>query len=238
MKLEKSRYLETVKRDGFCVVKKVFPNNDYKTIISSISKNSRDSDLTKKISLRSNSPLGLLHKFNIGSTDHSRQRFASCYETIYVPQDCVEINTLSEVFAPMIELRNALICKQRDFVSWIDRGEGLWSACRLQHYFRGGGFFDGHRDVIIEQICTGQNLPTIQLVGVLSKRGRDFESGGAYIRTTEGVVDLETDTEVGDVIVYDGSSFHGVSDIDSQHPFTLEPNFGRWSALVSLYRLL
>ena len=127
--------------------------------------------------------------------------------------------------------------KSKNYVKGVDFSEGLWTACRFQHYFRGGGFFGGHTDIVIDQISSAADVRTVQLVGVLSKRGEHFATGGAYIETSSGRIDLDDEVEVGDVVIYDGASYHGVYDIDANHNFTTDSRFGRWSALVSLYQL-
>ncbi len=226
-----------VSQFGFCLLKKVFSVSNHMSSLIELRQQATNINFASKISEKSASPIGLLHKFNIGDSDPSIERFPRCFETIYVPQDVEEFYRFLNIFAPMISLRNSLMGKGENYVREVDSSVGLWTACRLQHYFRGGGFFGGHTDLIIDKISSTSNLQTVQLIGVLSNRGEHFETGGAYIETSSGRIDLDNEAEVGDVIVYDGASYHGVYDIDANHKFTTESQFGRWSALVSLYRL-
>jgi len=226
-----------VSQFGFCLLKKVFSVSNHMSSLIELRQQATNINFASKISEKSASPIGLLHKFNIGDSDPSIDRFPRCFETIYVPQDVEEFYRFLNIFAPMISLRNSLMGKCENYVREVDSSVGLWTACRLQHYFRGGGFFGGHTDLIIDKISSTSNLQTVQLIGVLSNRGEHFETGGAYIETSSGRIDLDNEAEVGDVIVYDGASYHGVYDIDANHKFTTESQFGRWSALVSLYQL-
>lgn len=226
-----------VSQEGFCIVKKVFSVPNHINSLIEIRKQATDINFASEISSKSTSPIGLMHKYNIGDSDASMGRFPRCFETIYIPQDVKKLYNFSNIFDPMVSLRNRLMNKSENYVREVDSSEGLWTACRFQHYFRGGGFFGGHTDLIIDQINSDSKLRTVQLVGILSKKGEHFESGGAYLETSSGRIDLEKEVDVGDVIVYDGASYHGVYDIDANHKFTTDSRFGRWTALVSLYKL-
>jgi len=222
---------------GFSIIKKVFSVSNHMNSLIDLRQQATDNNFASEINKKSESPIGLLHKFNIGDSDPSIGRFPRCFETIYIPQDVEDFFSFPNIFTPMIELRNSLMGKSKNYVRGVDFSEGLWTACRFQHYFRGGGFFGGHTDIIIDQISSAADVRTVQLVGVLSKRGEHFETGGAYIETSSGRIDLDDEVEVGDVVIYDGASYHGVHDIDGNHKFTTDSRFGRWSALVSLYQL-
>jgi len=229
--------MQSVSQFGFCIVKKVFSVSNHMNSLIELRQQATNNIFASEISKKSESPVGLLHKFNIGDADPPIGRFPRCFETIYVPQDVEGFFGFPNIFAPMINLRNSLMGKSENYVRELDFSEGLWTACRFQHYFRGGGFFGGHTDIVIDQISTSANLRTAQLIGVLSNRGEHFETGGAYIETNSGRIDLDNEVEVGDVIVYDGASYHGVHDIDTNYNFTTDSQFGRWTALVSLYQL-
>jgi hypothetical protein len=235
--LDPESIMLSVSKFGFCIVKKVFNVSNHMDSLIELKQQATNINFASEISEKSASPIGLIHKFNIGDSDPSINRFPRCFETIYVPQDVEGFFSFPNVFDPMINLRNSLMGKSENYVRGIDFSESLWTACRLQHYFRGGGFFGGHTDLIIDKISSTSNLRTVQLVGVLSNRGEHFETGGAYIKTISGRIDLDNQAEVGDVIVYDGASYHGVYDIDANYKFTTDSQFGRWAALVSLYQL-
>ena len=235
--LDHEKIMHSMSKFGFCIVKKVFSASNHVDSLIELREQATNINFASEINKKSASPIGLLHKFNIGDSEPSNDRFPRCFETIYVPQDVEGFFSFPNLFAPMISLRNSLMGKSENYVREVDSSEGLWTACRLQHYFRGGGFFGGHNDIIIDRISTTSSLRTVQLVGVLSRRGEHFDSGGAYIETSSGRIDLDNEAEVGDVIVYDGASYHGVYDIDANHKFTTDSRFGRWSALVSLYQL-
>jgi len=232
-----SSILESVADHGFIIIKNVFKINNIIDDLVGLHKLANDKAYCNFVNQKTQSPIGLLYKTNVGDLDLRHKRYPRCFETIYVPQDIDDLNKFKGIFSPMIHLRNLLIGRPRDFVNWVDVELGLWSACRLQHYFRGGGFFGIHEDVIIDELSEKAGVKTTQMIGVLSKRGEDFETGGAYIIKDETKIDMEDYVEIGDVIVYDGRSAHGVMDIDHNRNFSLDPSLGRWSALVSLYNV-
>ncbi len=226
-----------VKKFGFAILKKAFRIKNRDQHLATVTSLRELRCLDTPNSRPSTLPSTFLWKTNIGDSDPTLQRFPRCFETFYIPRADRRFEGFDEMFKVMIDFRNCLLMQPKNYVRSLDKAAGLWSACRLQHYFRGGGFFGGHRDVIIEDISTATANYTIQLIGVLSKRGRDFESGGAYLKQNDRLIDLEEMVDIGDIIVYDGASFHGVNEIDPGYNLSLSPDHGRWSSLVSLYKV-
>ena len=232
--------LETVSTCGYAVVKNVFALPHRKESLASlVSLYSGDDNVDLGLPVTATlSPSTFRWKTNVGDVDADHNRFPRCFETYYIPRNDARFSHFDVLFERMLDLRNCLLGRPPNYVRYVDQIEGLWSACRLQHYFKGGGFFSGHTDIIIKNISTESLNHTVQLVGVLSKRGEDFSSGGSYLVKNGARVDLEDIVDVGDVIVYDGGSFHGVEEIDKDSNLTLCGSYGRWSALVSIYKLL
>jgi hypothetical protein len=77
----------------------------------------------------------------------------------------------------------------------------------------------------------------IQLLLILTKPGKDFEKGGAYmVRDNGETIYTEQYAEVGDVVVYDGRTMHGVADIDSHKMLDLTAQTGRLAAFTTIYK--
>ena len=71
----------------------------------------------------------------------------------------------------------------------------------------------------------------------MSKKGIDFETGGAFIEDKKGDrLNIDDSVEIGDIIVYDGQTFHGVEDIDPHRKLSLDVLNGRLAGFVSLYK--
>ena len=145
----------------------------------------------------------------------------------------------SELFCQLIKLRNYVAGMKLDLALMPDYDKGIWSGCRFQHYFSGGGFFSEHRDIIVEKISNEITVPTIQLVALITTKGVDYNDGGASIRNSKGeLINIEDYASSGDVIAYDASSLHGVLPVDQHKPLDLNMTSGRVVALASIYKIL
>ena len=69
------------------------------------------------------------------------------------------------------------------------------------------------------------------------KKGEDFDSGGPFIDDSNGErLNIDDSVELGDIVVYDGQTFHGVEDIDPHRKLSLNTINGRLAGFVSLYK--
>jgi hypothetical protein len=76
----------------------------------------------------------------------------------------------------------------------------------------------------------------LQPLLLISERGVDYDTGGAfYVKDGEKVF-IENGTQSGDIVVYDESIKHGVGDVDSDHPLDLQTRRGRIVALTTIYK--
>ncbi|HEU5301222.1 MAG TPA: hypothetical protein VFW06_03175 [Acidimicrobiia bacterium] len=116
--------------------------------------------------------------------------------------------------------------------------DGFWTAARLQHYPRGGGFLDAHIDQETVDVLPSGAAGYVQVLMVLTERGRDFERGGAYLDRVDGRVDLEPHVRRGDLLIYDERTIHGVSDIDKHEVLDATTLRGRLTGFANLYRVL
>lgn len=115
---------------------------------------------------------------------------------------------------------------------------GFFTCARLHQYPRGGGFMVPHRDLFARVAVEEEGMPYFQCFVLLSEKGEHFREGGAYIFSPQGRLDYEADCHAGDLIIYDGSTVHGVADIDPQEPLELLRFGGRVAAFASLFRCL
>ena len=183
-------------------------------------------------------PISFYRKFNIGSYGKFGE-YPRFFRTTYLPFWLSGLNFSESLFKPIILLRNHLAGVSPEFAYSEDHNLNLWSACRVQQYFAGGGFFSEHTDVVIDEISQGSHVKTIQLIALLTSKGSDFSRGGATIRDSHNnLVDLETHAKAGDIIAYDGSSKHGVSPIDPHKVLDLGFDTGRTVALASIYKII
>ena len=96
---------------------------------------------------------------------------------------------------------------------------------QVLYYPCGGGHFEWHDHSLAPQ--------QIGLILGLSKIGRDFHQGGTQFRTVSGVVDTDTEHDLGDVCLFRYDLMHRVTPIDPERPLTWDGN-GRWTAVLPL----
>jgi hypothetical protein len=183
-------------------------------------------------------PISIFKKINLGDFG-SFGEYPRFFRTIYTPYWLEGCEFSSELFVQLIMLRNHIAGLNLDLALKPDSDKGIWSGCRFQHYFSGGGFFSEHTDIVVEKISNEIAAPTIQLVALITTKGVDFDDGGASIRNSKGeLINIEDYASSGDVIAYDASSLHGVLPVDQHKPLDLNMTSGRIVALASIYKLL
>jgi len=225
-----------IKKHGSIIFKNVLSANEINIFLkkfNEISATLKDSPSTSK----PKDPISFYRKFNIGS--HGKfGEFPRFFRTTYMPFWKENLSFSESIFKPIILLRNHISGVPSHFSYTEDYLNNLWSACRIQQYFVGGGFFSEHTDVVIDKISKQSNLNTIQLVALLSSKGVDYEAGGATIRDAKNkITDIESIAKSGDIIAYDGSSLHGVLPIDTHKTLDLNFTTGRIVALASIYKI-
>ena len=148
-----------------------------------------------------------------------------------------DIYQMHDIFRRLIIVRNKLIGKPINFASDTIE-EGLWTAARIHQYPVGGGFIQGHRDRTQAAVAEQAKLNYYQVFAILSQKGEDFESGGGFIEYQGKRIIIDDYISPGDIVIYDGSTVHGVEDIDPHQVLDLDTVSGRLSAFVSLYKNL
>lgn len=140
-------------------------------------------------------------------------------------------------FVVLARFRNLLYGLERDFAVFGTE-EGFWTAARIHQYPRGGGFMSSHRDAFTQIVAADAGVTYAQPFILMSEKGVDFHSGGAFIDRNGERVYYESGCRAGDIVVYDGHSVHGVGDIDPLEPLDMSSLSGRIVAFAALYRHL
>jgi hypothetical protein len=108
---------------------------------------------------------------------------------------------------------------------------GVISRVVSHQYPRGGGYLEEHIDPV-------NPFARIQTIIQASRYGRDFETGGVYLRVAEGAppITLDEHTEVGDLLVLSPNVRHGVLPIDPGRSLDWQREDGRWMILPVIIR--
>ena len=194
-------------------------------------KNDKKHDPKDAEALRNN-----FQKLQVGGTKgaNSCARFLRMF---YNPTFAHDIYGMHDIFRRLIVFRNNLYSLAPNFtVNGTE--DGMWSASRINHYPKGGGFMAAHTDVGTANLSKNLGMEQyVQLILVMSIKGKDFMEGGAYIVEEDGTRNFyEDDFQLGDVVIYDGRVVHGVEEIDPMEPLDLNSFDGRHVALVTLFK--
>jgi hypothetical protein len=154
----------------------------------------------------------------------------------YNPTFDEDIFGMHAIFRRLIQFRNLLYKLPKDFTC-NGTENGMWTASRINHYPRGGGFMAPHVDVGTAAVATGMGMDRyVQLLLLMTKKGVDYHEGGAYIDFDGERYLFESECEIGDIVIYDGRVNHGVEEIDPMEPLDLASFAGRHVALVTLFK--
>jgi hypothetical protein len=141
------------------------------------------------------------------------------------------------VFIKLAKVRNILMEKPIDFALGKVEKNKMWTAARIHHFPTGAGFMFPHKDTIAPTIVKGFSK-YYQVLITLSEKGKDFKTGGGTVTYKNKLVEYEDYTKPGDILVYDSRTVHGVNTIDPDKPFIQRSGRGRYSGLVTLYKLV
>ncbi|MCG8587935.1 MAG: hypothetical protein MJE66_01450 [Proteobacteria bacterium] len=175
-------------------------------------------------------------KLSIGGAQGYGVYRPRCIRTLYNPIWAEDVYGMREIFRKVARVRNAVYGLPRDFaIEGVE--DQLWTAARIHHYPRGGGFLVSHRDIVVPKVQQKQGLPDFyQLIVVLSRKGVDFEEGGGFVERDGERYYYESACDYGDIVIYDGRTVHGVGDIDPHLAFQQDSIAGRLVGFVTLYK--
>lgn len=98
---------------------------------------------------------------------------------------------------------------------------GVVNRVQISQYASGVGELEIHSDPYLNQ--------KVAISGIMSKRGEDYKTGGAYIlNKNREKIDIEDRLEVGDVYIVYPTVFHGVETIDKGEKTDWDSFKGRW----------
>jgi hypothetical protein len=175
-------------------------------------------------------------KLSIGGAQGYGVYRPRCLRTLYNPIWAEDVYGMRESFKMLARVRNVVYGLHEGFaIEGVERN--LWTASRIHHYPRGGGFLVSHRDNVVPKVMKSQGFDSFyQPIMVLSRKGIDFEEGGGFVEVEGERYFFETECQYGDVIIYDGRTVHGVADIDPHLPFRQDSIEGRLAGFATLYK--
>lgn len=132
---------------------------------------------------------------------------------------------LEEISQAQMEIYNLLARNDPSFGSMTeaDTNPNRFRLSFVLQYPIGGGFMSQHREYTQQE----QGDKAYVLYLALTTRGKDFESGGAYLRQNGEKIDIEEQVRAGDLLIYRGDLYHGVEGVDRHKPVVLDEINGR-----------
>lgn len=225
-----------VNRDAFACIRGLFDPEEMQTVCEKIrSAFSADRD-NPAIGEPPGAVMRNFQKIAIGGAGNHWDYRPRFMRVIYNPMWEPDIYGMHATFRRLAMVRNRLQNYPLDYA--IDRVEDkLWTAPRIQHYPSGGGNISRHRDVVISTVTEDAGVQRfLQMLLLLTTKGKDFTEGGAFIELDGEIIETEGEFRAGDVLLYDGRTMHGVWDIDPHLKPRLDTLDGRMVAIVSLYK--
>ena len=169
---------------------------------------------------------------NWGGVKDTSPRLYRCF---YNPLWSEDIFGMHAVFRTMVRVRNLLLGEDEKF-AMSSASRGVWTASRVHHYPSGGGFLARHQDLGAANAAATAGLSRcINMILLMSQYGVDFSAGGGFVELNGRKFPLDENFQAGDLIIYDETNFHGVSDIDPLEPLDLSSPRGRYAAFVTLF---
>lgn len=175
-------------------------------------------------------------KWSIGGESPIQADIARFMLTIYSPLTDIDTFRISEFYKTLIEVRDLCAGRPKPLYD-EDLEPPFFNGSRIQIYPSGGGFMSAHTDsTAVNTFNAAANGVFLQPLLLISERGLDYDTGGAFYVKDEKKVFIENGTQSGDIVVYDESIQHGVGDVDSSEPFNIQSRRGRVVALTTIYK--
>lgn len=137
---------------------------------------------------------------------------------------------LFSTLKPIFELRNLLSKNPKDAYLGKKSENGCIGRISFQFYPQGGGMMNLHKDPEDYHQFT---VPTL----CMSKKGVDFETGGAFFEMDGKRHFVDDLCDLGDVTLFHARHSHGVAPIDPNKKLEWHKFLGRWVALAAVNKL-
>ena len=142
-----------------------------------------------------------------------------------------DVFNLFEITRSVYYMKNLLSGNRKDKFLGMEPEDGCTSRLAFQFYPKGTGGLNKHSDPVDHHQLS---VPTL----TMSKKGTDFEEGGAYAENANGEkIYLDDVSEPGDVVYFNAIIPHGVEKIDPRSAVDWLSFKGRWMLLFATNKL-
>tara|TARA_B100000886_G_scaffold39581_1_gene24503 strand:+ start:2578 stop:3369 length:792 start_codon:yes stop_codon:yes gene_type:complete len=239
-RLEEVNYkiiLEKLKKNNYVIVDGIFKKKEVEAVLNKIKTEIPKLKDHACIGENASDIMKNYTKLIVGGKMNSWDYRPRCLRVMYNPIWSKNIFGAKNLFIKLSQFRNILQGYPKNFaIKKIEKN--LWTASRIQQYHSGGGFFSKHKDFVLKTVTTNVKIRKfLQIILLLTSKGKDFKNGGAYIIDKKGKkIDLEKNAKAGSIILYNSFTEHGVDEIDPQKVIEMNSGKGRIVLIASLYK--
>jgi hypothetical protein len=228
--------LDDVRRDSYQVIRGLLNVEEINAGVARFKAKFNAAYDNGSLDIRPEQIMGNFQKWAAGMMSPKSTSLARLFRCFYNPLWCEDIYSLHSSFNALVELRNYLQGIDLNYAKNVEKN-GLYSAVRIQNYPIGGGFMQAHTDYIgVDNLERTDVKKFVQVLLVMSEKGVDYERGGAFIERDGQRIFTEEGCRIGDVVVYDGATVHGVEDIDPHLPLKTDEVNGRIAGFATIYK--
>jgi len=218
------KFRQSMQKNGFCIIKNFIEKNIVMQKLSLLhSTLSSKNDVRRTGKTKFKRPN--FQRLDLGDYAQINARFNRMITQFTWNEDSVFFNEIKE----LVDFRNSyLSLEPKNFVYYIDDKE-YCDLPKFLQYPTGGGFMNKHTDF------RGEDFKAPNFLLNLTKRGKDFTTGGAYYYDRQGnFLDVEEIADIGDLYAHDTKTPHGVHAIDPEKNVDLDNLCGRFSINLSI----
>lgn len=157
-----------------------------------------------------------------------RAHVGACFHTFSFFPWNQDVFNFFDLFRPVYQLKNLLSDLDADSFLGVEPDRGCTARLSFHYYPQGSGGLNRHQDPF------DYHQTTVPIM-MMSKKGDDFQSGGAYVENAAGEqIVLDDICDFGDVYYFNTQSVHGVNRIDPQAEEDWLSFEGRWMILFAV----
>lgn len=215
----------SIKNGDVFVFKNVYPKGKLLTIREYLIKVGQSS-LPNYMKIEEGCPN--FHRMNVW--DKRSYVLACFHQFVFFPWN-QDLFNFFELFKPVYNFRNIINSLPKNKFLGVEAEDGCTARLAFQFYPRGIGGMNEHIDPIDFHQLT---VPMM----IMSTKGKDFYSGGAYLeKSNDEKIVLDDIADCGDVIYFNAGIPHGVDKIDPDCKVDWYSFSGRWMLLFAVNKL-
>ena len=239
--IDKKTVLKSLNKNHFVILRDLFSAKEVEKVLKNLKKKFNH----KKDNIRAK------NSYNLIKTNYQRFMFGMSggvkgaletnpryFRVFYNPLWCTDIYKGREILKKLTKIQNYFYNLEPEYgINEKKTRHGLFVASRFQHYPSGGGFLASHKDKYAIKAAKKLGIDLFyNFLLIMTKKGKDYKNGGGFVTKDNKIVNYEDSAKIGDVIIYNSKTNHGVLDIDSNLFPDRSSKNGRYVGLTTLFK--